>query len=76
MWRNHWSSTTKTVRISTNVSNRIQGLERLSEIHAQYLNAHPAARSVQLFKLVPHYLRVDEREKARRTFSRPRGFGS
>ena len=55
-------------RISTNVSNRIQGLERLGEIHAQYLRAHPVARSARLLKLVPHYLRAGEREKARRAF--------
>lgn len=55
-------------RISTNVSNRIQGLERLGEIHADYLAAHPAARSARLLKLLPHYLRAGEREKARRAF--------
>ena len=55
-------------RISTNALSRIQGLERLSEIHAKYLRAHPAARSVRLLKLVPHYLRAGERGKARRAF--------
>jgi glycosyltransferase involved in cell wall biosynthesis len=55
-------------RISTNVSNRIQGLERLGEIHAGYLAAHPAARSARLLKLIPHYLRAGERQKARRAF--------
>lgn len=55
-------------RISTNVLNRIQGLERLGEIHAEYLAAHPAARSARLLKLIPHYLRAGERGKARRAF--------
>jgi len=55
-------------RISTNVQNRIQGLERLGEIHAGYLAAHPAARSTRLMKLIPHYLRAGDQEKARRAF--------
>jgi len=55
-------------RISTNVLSRIQGLERLGEIHRDYLLAHPGARSARLIKLVSHYIRAGERQKARRAF--------
>jgi glycosyltransferase involved in cell wall biosynthesis len=57
-------------RISINESNRIQGLERLNEIYAGYLREHPAALSERLMKLVPHYIRAGERDKARRAFFR------
>ena len=53
-------------RISVNEKNRIQGLERLDEIHAGYLRAHPAARSARLIKLAPHYLGAGQRDRARR----------
>ena len=55
-------------RISTNVQSRIEGLERLNELHRDYLRAHPRALSARLDKLVPHYVRAGQREKARRAF--------
>ena len=53
-------------RISVNEANRIQGLERLDEIHADYLRAHPAAKSARLMKRAPHYLKAGQRDSARR----------
>ncbi len=53
-------------RISTNAGSRVDGLERLNELHRDYLAAHPKALSARLDKLVPHYVRAGQPSKARR----------
>jgi len=55
-------------RISTNAQNRVQGLERLNEIHRDYLKAHPAARRERMIKLIPHYVPAGKKLKAWRVF--------
>lgn len=51
-------------RISKNPSKKIQGLERIGEIYADYLAAHPTAAYVRTIKLVPFYIRLGNKRKA------------
>lgn len=57
-------------RISTNPAKKVEGLERLNEIYAEYLAAHPAAFYIRTIKLIPFYIRMGDRKSARKAFFR------
>ena len=50
-------------RISTNPTKKIQGLERLSEIYADYLNEHPDAYYIRTIKLAPFYIKLGDKKR-------------
>lgn len=51
-------------RISANANKKIQGLEMLNEIYADYLNNHKAIKSIRLIRIVPYYLKLNDKTKA------------
>ncbi len=56
-------------RISKNPNKKIQGLERIAELHSDYLNTHPDAFYIRTMKLIPFYICQGNMEKARRLYA-------
>ena len=51
-------------RITTNAYKKIQGLEALNNIYAEYLEKHKEVKAIRLIKIVPYYIEVKKVKKA------------
>lgn len=51
-------------RISTNVDNKIKGLELLNIYYSEYLNKHKKVKSIRIIKIVPYYVKAGNIKRA------------
>ena len=55
-------------RITTDPLSKIQGIITINEKYKEYFNLYPYSKSRRLMSLIPHYLKVGEKVKAKKIY--------